>query len=461
MGVAGVLQNGSRTGTCPSLDRASNRSTEVDCRKTRVISINQKLKVELLTFAGVGGPRVSGQPSTALQKNAEVVHREVTLRRPGDKAFEHTMRTSIFGVAILLVPFGSLGCDDASPVQPDPPSVERPPAGDPSSDPDTSSVRSDPTPTSDTSEPQPGDDTSTEPGDAPPASSTDGLPIAELVAATAQAICEGLFRCCPDEDVVQWFAPLSQHPRLEDLWSTFPPNVTLTPETCPATLEDAFGIVPFGPWVQAVADGLADYDAVAAEACLDTLAEASCGTDLLSAMYDSTCLGFGAPAGGDEQRVMFSRSAQTGDPCVPLSDGVGAGIFGTCEPSAGFCCVTKEGQDDCSIGAPLTEGICVPASQVGEACSVFPVLQVCATGLECNLDNICELPSQSLLTEGDLCYENFSLLGSCQDSWCDLLGTSKCESFIGDGEPCTMPESCLSGACSDGTCGALQMCIGR
>jgi len=103
--------------------------------------------------------------------------------------------------------------------------------------------------------------------------------------------------------------------------------------------------------------------------------------------------------------------------------------------------------------------MCVAVSPVGGACSVFPA-QLCATGVECSDDGVCEVPSFSPLALGDVCVESFTLLGECVGGFCDLLGSERCEPLRGDGERCEGGDQCVSGGCEGGVCGAVTFCGG-
>lgn len=272
-----------------------------------------------------------------------------------------------------------------------------------------------------------------------------------LISAASSEICSALFRCCSAGDIEAYFAPLLAHNRLAAFAGRLPPAATLSATACPSLLGEMFEITPFGPWVEAAELGTVGFDAAAAAACLDELSSASCGAEASAALFDSTCFGFAAPPGGSIQRRIFVRTRTAGESCVPLNDGFGGAIFGTCDPEAAFCCVpSAQDPSRCVIGTAA--GTCRAASQVGEVCAFAP-LQVCATGLECNAD-VCETPNLTPLATGDLCYDtaSFTLLGECTDGYCDLFGTSRCESPRALGVACSQGYECLSGFCSASSC---------
>lgn len=73
----------------------------------------------------------------------------------------------------------------------------------------------------------------------------------------------------------------------------------------------------------------------------------------------------------------------------------------------------------------------------------------------------CVSDGDSPLALGDLCVDaSFNLLGICQDSGCDLLGSSKCEAPKADGSACMGGDECLSSACVMSKCGAPTFCKG-
>ena len=287
-----------------------------------------------------------------------------------------------------------------------------------------------------------------------------GIPLTSFIETAAAGICDAMFRCCSTTDVDDWFAPIGFNPRFEEMVDELPPNVDVTADSCPALVEEVFTIAPFGPWVTAVENGHAGYDGQAAHSCLEALDAAACGDDVTAALFDGTCLAFNAPRGGDVQRLMFERRSVDGDACTVLSDGVGGGFFGSCDPALAFCCVTRDdGSGSCGIGSAESVGTCQVAGQEGDVCGLFPTLQICATGLDCGLDDRCEAPVDTPLSVGDLCYQDFSLQGRCVESWCDLLGTTVCEPYLEDGAECQMAESCASGFC-DTVCSQPTFCRG-
>jgi hypothetical protein len=282
-----------------------------------------------------------------------------------------------------------------------------------------------------------------------------------LTAEVGAAICGALSRCCDAASHAGYFAAWANNTRLMDTYARrLPPMAPLDAASCPGLVAEMLDVVPLGAWVTAAQDGEVEYDAAAAGACLDTLRVAACGAPLAAALFDGTCFSFGPPGGGTEQRSMFRRRRGLGETCRPLTDGVGASFFGTCDPTLGFCCRPDPmNPGECRLGEGA--GTCRRASQATESCSVFPQLQVCATGLDC-VSDACEAPASTPLAIGDRCYDDrsFALLGSCTDAWCDLFGSGRCEAPKADGQACQGAGECASGACEASVCGPSSFCTG-
>ncbi len=287
------------------------------------------------------------------------------------------------------------------------------------------------------------------------------LPVEDLVAEAAAAWCGAVLRCCDGADQAWAFSGWAADNRLSHLAGRFPPDATLDLDSCTALVSEAWPELWLGDWLQAHAEGRVGYDGAEAEACIAELADASCGDPVLDAMFDGTCFGSAAPAGGAEQRRVFERTATDGA-CAPIADGFGGLYYGSCDPTAAFCCVDDGGGCD-PYPLPGDVGTCVPASGVGESCSSLPPLQLCQTGLDC-VGGRCEALSEEALGIGDACYDSgtFTLLGDCADSWCDLFGSGVCEPLKADEEACWSGEECLSGYCdpATSTCAVDETCDG-
>ena len=99
-------------------------------------------------------------------------------------------------------------------------------------------------------------------------------------------------------------------------------------------------------------------------------------------------------------------------------------------------------------------------SNIGEPCALLPSAQVCATGNECGFDSgVCEAAMEYItVQEGDVCAENFSFFGICENSYCDVAGSGTCLPLKADGESCTFPDECASAGCNDQICGISTYC---
>jgi hypothetical protein len=93
---------------------------------------------------------------------------------------------------------------------------------------------------------------------------------------------------------------------------------------------------------------------------------------------------------------------------------------------------------------------------------VLGSLQVCVTGTSCDgATDKCVSDGDAPLMAGDACADaSFNLLGICQESWCDVIGSGKCEPLKADGATCTGGDECQSTACVQGKCGAPVFCKG-
>ena len=197
------------------------------------------------------------------------------------------------------------------------------------------------------------------------------------------------------------------------------------------------------------------------DAALD---DATCGAEARATLFDSTCFGVQAPAGGDQQRRIFRRSGAPGDACAPIRDGVGATFYGTCDPVAAFCCYEDPSAPELGCTFPFTadgeprQGTCQATADVGAPCAFATPLQFCATGNICNDSGTCIAEPNEILETGELCVESFVILGQCTGGYCDLFGTGNCEALRANGEACLGPEECVNGACVDGTCGDNTFC---
>lgn len=335
--------------------------------------------------------------------------------------------------------------------------------------------------TSTQTEPQPTEEQATEsvaetaqesPNDAgneaPPESQAESTPkpsLDRLAQDIAQSVCGALFRCCTSDHLAQYFIPYRNNQLLESFKPRLPPDATLTQETCTTVLQEMIQIVPFGDWIAAAKAGDVQFDPTAAQTCLRSIQNATCGDAVRNALFDSTCFGFSPPIGGKEQRKAFLRTASAGQACTMLRDGVGAGFYGTCDPTQSFCCYpnAQGSNEPCGLPREGAKGVCKKASAENETCAVAPAVQLCQTGLDCNDEkNRCEAPKTAPRKIGESCAtERFEVLGECTDSWCDLTGTRLCTARKNDGATCGFGNECNSGGCEGKRCTTPTYCTGR
>ncbi len=294
-----------------------------------------------------------------------------------------------------------------------------------------------------------------------------GDATADFYRRAATAICGALYRCCNDGDVADYFAPYRNDERLQDFLSRLPPAAELDEVGCRAVVSEMLAVAPFGDWIDATRAGTVSFVPQAMDSCVRALDDASCGSEVRAALWDSTCLGYAAPVGGDQQRSMFQRTAGPGQACSPIRDGVGASFFGTCDPTAAFCCYQDPSHPELGCTLPYDgdtgatrPGECKAAAGPGQACDGLPPLALCRTGLDCDSDSgTCVAPADDNLSVGERCVDDhFNILGHCQDSYCDFFGTSLCEPRKADGVDCQGGDECTSGYCRDGSCSSNQVC---
>jgi hypothetical protein len=283
----------------------------------------------------------------------------------------------------------------------------------------------------------------------------------DVPAAIAEAVCEALFACCDTADMERYVAAMRATDSLAAFHDQLPPQ---DEASCVTTFTGVYDIAPFGGWMRAVEAGQATFVRSGFDACMEELTSASCGAPKRAALYDNTCFAFSPPVGGEYQRRMFDRTDGVGTSCAPLNDGVGAAFYGTCDPEVAFCCYENAENPDVGCAPPVDSdgnpraGTCAAVSPVGETCSAGFPLQLCATGVICGDVSICEEESDETLSLGDVCVEGFSFLGECEDSWCDFLGTEKCEPLKAAGDDCLGGDECTTGYCGDGVCAVDEMC---
>jgi hypothetical protein len=191
----------------------------------------------------------------------------------------------------------------------------------------------------------------------------------------------------------------------------------------------------------AVAAGRARYDAVAAAACRDGLANQACGD---SAIFPPSCAAVivGLVADGG---TCFRGEDCASDDCAIPQCGAGECCAGTCKPNVvlgGDCslgrCVAGSFCDDGLSGT----GTCVAVHAEGGTCRFSGE---CTAGLTCSVDGVCTRYPQL----GEAC------TGRCDrvDNYCDGT-TSTCTPKRAVGAACTQFECLDLAACVAGTCQA-------
>ncbi len=296
------------------------------------------------------------------------------------------------------------------------------------------------------------------------AAATDG-PAEDLAAITrraADAVCGALYRCC-DADLVDYFAPYVANERLAAFHGRLPPASPLDEGACRDVMREMLDTMYLGEWVEAAETGEVTFDGAGFAGCVGDLGTATCGIEARTALWDSTCFGLAAPAGGEEQRRFVRRTRGAGASCGPVRDGLGGVFYGTCDPAAAFCCYQDPARPGCQFpfdgNGGTRPGSCQAVAAVGRACSAAPPLALCATGVNCDAeDDTCVDPPEVSLANGATCVDgSYNLLGTCSDGWCDVLGTRRCEPRRADGATCFGADECTSGLCRT-TCQPNLVC---
>ena len=277
-----------------------------------------------------------------------------------------------------------------------------------------------------------------------------------IVQELAAAVCEQLTSCCGESDQNDFFINFIDDERLAELAPRMPPNAPLESDTCPTLLEELYPQIWLGSWLERVEAREVIFNSEAADACMTTLRNASCGEELRAALFDPTCFSNIPPSGGEEQRNLFSRLPRFDEACAPIRDGFGGLYFGSCDPNRSFCCVASDELDGgCTpFPVPGKTGTCKPTASLGESCNDMP-LALCKTGLFCDDDTYtCQVDSYEPLSLGQNCMdENFTLLGYCVDSYCSW-DDGLCIGLKATGDTCTYAFECNSEFCAPdtGTC---------
>ena len=278
----------------------------------------------------------------------------------------------------------------------------------------------------------------------------------DFVTAVSSAICDAMFRCCDGNSHEWFFQAWRDNALVSDRVAEMPPNMLLNVESCPALVADLMVETWLGGWMSTVSDGMVELDLLQAGNCLDELRNATCGDPLRAALTDRTCFSVSAPSGGLEQRRFVRRTSIEGADCRPIGDGFGGLYYGSCDSTRAFCCVPDE-TGSCSAYPVVGDvGTCQAITPDGESCSQEPPLQMCQTGPSC-VEGVCVPNATAPLSVGEVCYEQstYSLLGECDEGWCDLFGSQECESPKAESEPCFMADECDSDWCDPST----QTCV--
>jgi hypothetical protein len=286
----------------------------------------------------------------------------------------------------------------------------------------------------------------------------------------ATAICDNLFRCCSTDGVDDYLAGWANSDSALDeagFPAAAPPNVSIASVAeCSNLVSQMAAVAPFGDWIAAAQAGAVSFETQALDECIAELDSAECGDDFSAALFDGTCLGYGAPLNPEMRRIFVSTNASGA--CVPIRDGSGARFFGTCDRTQSYCCYDNPAAPGgCAYpfeadGTART-GTCVPAGQAGDACSLgLDSVALCSSSAVCgSASGTCQTVGAGSLGQGDLCYdrqEDVSLGRCAAGYYCDEQDV--CASRKDDGEPCWFGFECLGGACNPaaGTCTTSTFC---
>jgi len=281
---------------------------------------------------------------------------------------------------------------------------------------------------------------------------------ATFLADVAAATCRALFRCCAPDDAAFVFGPVradgAEDWPLAAFRSRLPPeDADFTEDECRSVLAEVYAVRPFGSWLAEVDAGRVGFDVEGHAACLGALEGASCGAEVQAALTDGTCFAFSPPEGGEAQRRMFARNGGVGAPCRPIDDGVGARLYGSCDPTAAFCCFARpDVGSECWLSpSPDAVGTCRAVAPTGGMCNFIPRdFQLCATGSSCSLAGRCEVERLDLpqVGAGAPCFEGTNFTADCgPDAFCDALGSGACVALREVGEACDGAALCRSRRC--------------
>jgi hypothetical protein len=266
--------------------------------------------------------------------------------------------------------------------------------------------------------------------------------VQKLDEETAKAICEKLTSCCNKADYESYFG------QFKDVPFTLKGQPTPDAGKCVEVLTNQW-FTFHGKWMGGVARGTMKYDDARGKACVAKLKAATCGVSLTEALYDEKCF--------DLRRTeVFTKIAPLGAACKDIADST---FYGECNPATGYC---------------GSAGKCEAWHKTGEACGIVPTRMFCEPGLGCNGGSGAEpgkcsaKPTPGKL--GDVCYDltKASDVECPEGTFCDFLGTRKCEAKKPDGADCSGDDECISTrpySCypfgGNGKCGQTSYCGGR
>lgn len=293
------------------------------------------------------------------------------------------------------------------------------------------------------------------------------VPLSELPAAFAGAICDALEACVGP-------AVLGQLMERED---------------CSGRITKELQATDFAHMDAAIAAGRVLYDPTKLEECTTGIRAMEC--DVIAYSYPQACVDvLQGNVAIDGECVISAECAGTafcgGDgscpsTCTALLD-EGDACSGDSQCGDGLRCIggqcappSKTGGDcggdsgkvcalgfNCMGATDVAVGTCVPnadvqVGEVGEACEPGGLL--CEDGLSCVFDGASSFTCEEKVGPGEEC--NLGLPGQCPvDEYCDTtLGT--CQPWPVDGELCVLSGDCAAGhACvpegSEATCRAMQ-----
>jgi hypothetical protein len=145
------------------------------------------------------------------------------------------------------------------------------------------------------------------------------------------------------------------------------------------------------------------------------------------------------PAGGDEQRRMFARTATAGAACGPIRDGIGATFYGTCDPTAGVLLLPGAGRDGLPVPLRLRRRAAprdLPGGGGGRSGLLGRVAAAALRHRQRLRRRDRSLPAAGHRAAGQrpgLRRRRLQPAGRVRRRWCDVLGSKRCEPRRADG----------------------------